>query len=64
MKRHRVGQGTIAVEDVSSVAFFGWSKDCHNENRWIVARVPTEHNRFREKRIVAEFLLILDAFPG
>jgi hypothetical protein len=30
MKRHGIGQGAIAVKDVSGVLFFGRSKYCHS----------------------------------
>jgi hypothetical protein len=55
MKRHGIGQGAIAVKDVSGVLFFGRSKYGHSENRGIVARVQTDHNWFREKGAVQNF---------
>src|ERR1700693_1912885 len=63
MKRHGVGQGAIAIENVSCVPFFGRSKNCHSEN----GDSCTCSNRVQmvpRKAGGAEFLLILDAFPG
>src|SRR5271165_439703 len=62
MHRHGIGEGAIAVKNISGIPSFGWRKQRHKKARGYLHGF--EPGTTGSKAGNRKFLLILGAFPG
>src|SRR5271165_4089318 len=62
MYRHGIGEGAIAVKNITGIPSFGWRKQRHRKARGYLHGF--EPSTTGSKACNRKFLLILGAFPG